>query len=300
VNRVVPIFATLFCLVLLFPINFASIGYLGRLPAETVGDLQYRYLLMGVFTFVAFMVVPWMVAKHQNTNIKSGFGLNAPRLVFVVAAVLIGVSLWTIVMSLTSGWHEVYGYLFGAEKQEAWHHRLVEVASAQLERISQISPIIIVLCFSIIPAVCEEWFFRGMLFRSLLKTKVVWKAVLISAVVFGAFHTLSNSAIAIDRLVPSTLVGIMLGYLAYKSNSIWPGVFLHSLNNAIVIFMAYYEPRLRELSWFPDKDAPIPVAWVLAGCLITAVGVAIIWFAKRPLVENEEPKLDSTNLAEAV
>ncbi len=300
VNRVVPIFATLFCLVLLFPINFASIGYLGRLPAETVGDLQYRYLLMGLFTFIAFMVVPWAVAKHQNTNIKTGFGLNPPRIIFLVAGVLIGISLWTIVMSLTSGWHEVYGYLFGAEKQDAWHHRLVEVATAQLERISQISPLVILICFSIIPAICEEWFFRGMLFRSLLKTKAVWKAVLISAVVFGAFHTLSNSAIAIDRLIPSTLVGIMLGYLAYKSDSILPGIILHSLNNAIVIFLAYYEPSLSELPWFPDKDAPIPLSWVAGGALISAVGVALIWSAKRPIVETEEVELDSNTMIEAV
>ena len=57
---------------------------------------------MGLFTFFAFMVVPWIIARHQNTDIKSGFGLNMPKLIYLVAAVLIGVSLWTIVMSLLS------------------------------------------------------------------------------------------------------------------------------------------------------------------------------------------------------
>ena len=282
VNRVVPIFATLFCLLLLFPINFASLGYLGRLSSETTADLQYRYVLMGFFTFIAFMVVPWIVAKHQNTDIRTGFGLNMPKLIFLVAAVLIGVSLWTIVMSMTTGWHNVYGYLFGAEAQSQWRHRLIEVASAQFERIGQIHPLIILLCFSIIPAVCEEWFFRGMLFRSLMKSSSVLKAILISAIVFGVFHTLGNSAIAIDRLIPSTLVGIMLGYLAYKSDSIVPGIVLHSLNNAIVIFLAYFEPQLRELDWFPGKDDPIPLQWVVGGCLITAVGIALVYLSKRP------------------
>jgi len=37
---VVPIFATLFCLILLFPINFASIGFLGRLPSETTAEFS--------------------------------------------------------------------------------------------------------------------------------------------------------------------------------------------------------------------------------------------------------------------
>ena len=284
VNRVVPIFATLFCLVLLFPINFASIGYLGRLPAETSADLSVRYSLMAVFTFLAFMVLPWLVAKHQNTNIGSGFGLNIPKPIFMIGGLLVGISLWTIVMSLTSGWHEVYGWLFGAEKQAAWHHRLVEVATGQLERIKQIHWSVIVLCFSIVPAVCEEWFFRGMLFRSLLKTKAAWKAIVISAIVFGVFHTLSSSAIAIDRLVPSTLVGLMLGYLAYKSNSIWPGILLHSLNNAIVIFLAYYESKLREfIPNFPAESDPIPMNWVYIGGAVAVAGLALIVIGRRSI-----------------
>lgn len=296
VNQVVPITATLFCLLLLFPINFASLGCLGRLSSETTADLQYRYLLMGLFTFIAFMIVPWVVAKHQNTDIRTGFGLNMPKLTFLVAAVLIGVSLWTIVMSMTASWHNVYGYFFGAEAQAQWRHRLIEVASAQFERIGQIPPLIILLCFSIIPAVCEEWFFRGMLFRSLMKSGSLLKATLISAIVFGVFHTLGNSAI--DRLIPSTLVGIMLGYLAYKSDSIIPGIVLHSLNNAVVIFMAYFEPQLRGLDWFPGKGDPIPLQWVVSGGLIAAIGIGLIYLTKRPVEAKPLRQAESSKVAE--
>lgn len=301
VNRVVPIFATLFCLVLLFPINFASIGYLGRLPSETSSDLSTRYILMGVFTFFAFMAVPWMVAKHQNTNIRSGFGLNRVNLIYLVGGLLLGISLWTIVMSLTSGWHEVYGWIFGAEKQAAWHQRIVEEATAQLERVKQLHWSMILICFSIIPAVCEEWFFRGMLLRSLLKTKAAWKAIVISAIVFGVFHMISSSAIAIDRLVPSTLVGLMLGYLAYKSNSIWPGILLHSLNNAIVIFLAYYEEKLRTLiPNFPDQSDPIPMTWLYVGGAVTVLGLAMIVFARRTTDNEVDVVEEPKSLAKAV
>ena len=300
VNRAVPVFATLFCLVLLFPINFVSLGFLGRLSGATTADLQYRYLLMGLFTFIAFMFVPWVVARHQNTDIKSGFGLNMPKVNYLAAAVLLGISLWTIVMSLTAGWHSAYGYLFGAEAQAQWQHRLVEVASGQLERIGQIPPWQILISFSIIPAICEEWFFRGMLLRSLLKLNTVWKSVLISAFVFGVFHTLGNSSIAIDRLVPTTLVGIMLGYLAYKSDSILPGIVLHCFHNAIVIFLAYVEPQLRAYSWFPGKDEPIPLQWVLVGCLVTALGIALVYWSKRPTEVKPLQQPESHSVAEVV
>ncbi|MFT7632967.1 MAG: sodium transport system permease protein, partial [Mariniblastus sp.] len=290
-SLIVPTMAAIFCLVILFPINFVSIGFLGRLPSETPGDLELRYLLMAVFTFLAFMVVPWLVAKHQNTLIKPGFGLNSPKFIFIVAGVLLGISLWPLVMSLTAGWHDVYGFLFGSEKQDEWHAKLLETTSGQVARIRMVSPWVIAIGFSIVPAVCEEWFFRGMFQRSLLKTNAAWKAILISALVFGSFHMLSSSVIAIDRLVPTTLIGLMLGYLAYKSNSILPGIILHALNNAIVIFLAYYQPRLSDQPWFPGEEDPIPVSWVVVGLVVALIGASLVWFARRVESKAEASKL---------
>lgn len=277
-NLVVPLAATLFCLVMLFPLNFLSIGFLGRLPAETTAELSFRYVMMGVFTCLAFMILPALVARHQKTGFAGGFGLRRPRVVFLLAAVLLGISLWPLVMTMTEGWHAAYGLLFGSEKQEQWHAKLIETTSEQVARIRMVPPLVILFAFSVIPAVCEEWFFRGMLLRSLLKWNSVWKSILISALVFGSFHVLSNSVIALDRLLPSTLIGVMLGYLAFKSNSIWPGVILHSLNNGIVVFLAYYQPTLSDYSWFPGEDESIPVAWALVGLAVATTGILLTRF----------------------
>lgn len=281
VNVVVPLAATLFCLVMLFPLNFLSIGFLGRLPAETTADLSFRYMMMGVFTCLAFLVLPALVAQHQNTCFAGGFGLNRPRAVFLLAAILLGISLWPLVMTMTEGWHAAYGGLFGSEKQEQWHAKLIETTSEQVARIRMVSPLVILFAFSVIPAVCEEWFFRGMLLRSLLKWNSVWKSILISALVFGSFHVLSTSVIALDRLLPSTLIGVMLGYLAFKSDSIWPGVILHSLNNGIVIFLAYYQPDLMNYSWFPGEDDPVPFVWALVGLIVATSGILLTRLARR-------------------
>jgi len=274
-NVVVPLVATLFCLVMLFPLNFLSIGFLGRLPSETTADLSVRYRMMGFFTFLAFMILPALVAKHQNTRFGTGFGLKRPRVVFLLAAFLLGISLWPLVMSMTEGWHAAYGLLFGSELQEQWHAKLIETTSEQVARIRLVSPWVILFSFSVIPALCEEWFFRGMLLRSLLRWNSVWKSILISAMVFGSFHVLSNSVIALDRLLPSTLIGVMLGYLVYKSDSIWPGVILHSLNNGIVVFLAYYQPALSGYPWFPSEDESTPALWVVVGLAVATTGILL-------------------------
>ena len=57
---------------------------------------------------------------------------------------------------------------------------------------------------------------------------------------------------------------------------------VEGIKRSIVIFLAYFEPQLRELDWFRGKDDPIPLQWVVGGCLITAVGIALVYLSKRP------------------
>ena len=102
-----------------------------------------------------------------------------------------------------------------------------------------------------------------------------------SAILFGVFHILSNSAISLDRFLPTMLIGILLGYIAWKSNSIWPGFVLHALHNGTVAFLGYYQESLSELSWFPKEAEKIPPLWGLVGCVVAAIGIMLIVRAKR-------------------
>ena len=66
-------------------------------------DLSRRFSIMGAFTILSFMVFPWLIANHQRAKISTSFGLNRTRVVFFIAAVLLGVSLWPIVMYAIDG-----------------------------------------------------------------------------------------------------------------------------------------------------------------------------------------------------
>ena len=200
-----------------------------------------------------FVVFPSLVAIYERTNFKTGFGLRMPRPVFLIAGVLFGLSLWPIVMWLTTVWHELYGMIAGVEARDLWSNQLRELTEEMVEKIRSVPPWTIGLCLAVVPAVCEEFFFRGMLQRSLLKNGAAWKAILISALVFGGFHTISNSVVAIDRLIPTTLVGLVLGYLAYKSNSILPGMFLHAIHNACVSYLALFSRTVSRATVVPRR-----------------------------------------------
>ena len=289
-RRFTPVGAAAFCALLLVPMNFASSEFLNRLPAETSGDFQLRFGMLAVFLFLMFVLFPAAVAVYQRTNFKTGFGLRVPRPVFLIGGVLLGLSLWPIVMWLTTVWHDLYGEIAGVEARNAWNNQLVEITQTMAEKIQSMPWWTIGLCLAIAPAVCEEFFFRGMLQRSLLKKQSPWQAIAISALVFGGFHTINNSVVAIDRLIPTTLVGIVLGYLAYKSNSILPGVILHAIHNACVSYLAYFQQQLVEQPWFP-QDEKLPLTWVGAAGLVAIISLVMI-VASKADVEKKQPEVN--------
>jgi membrane protease YdiL (CAAX protease family)/ABC-type transport system involved in multi-copper enzyme maturation permease subunit len=272
----VPIVSALLCLVLLLPMNMVSIGILGRLGKALADNFSMFCLLMGSFTVLSFFVIPSIVAWMNRVNFRSAFGLKGSSPLFFIGALILGLSLWPIVMLMVEGTYAIYGMVAGETAASARHEMLVKLSEEQVVRFRQVSPPIIALCFSLIPAFCEEWFFRGMLLRALSREWKAWNAILTTAILFGVFHILSNSAISLDRFLPTMLIGILLGYLAWKSNSIWPGVILHALHNGTVAFLGYYQPQLAELSWFPQEAEKIPPTWGLIACVVATVGLAIV------------------------
>ena len=281
VSAVVPVVSALLCLVLLLPFNMVSIGVLGRLGESLSENFSLFCLLMGGFTFASFFVIPSFIAWMNRVNFRSAFGIGGTSPVFIIAAVILGLSLWPIVMLMVEGTYVIYGMVAGETAASARHEMLIKLSGEQVERFRQVSPPVIALSFSLIPAFCEEWFFRGMLLRALSREWKAWSAILTTAILFGVFHILSNSAISLDRFLPTMLIGILLGYIAWKSNSIWPSFILHALHNGTVAFLGYYQPQLSQLSWFPQEAEKIPPAWGLIACVIATIGILLIVRSKR-------------------
>lgn len=81
---------------------------------------------------------------------------------------------------------------------------------------------------ALIPAICEELVFRGVLFRSLSR-RSVWLAVFGSAAVFAIFH------MSVHRLAPMLAVGAVAGMCLWWGRSTWAAVACHLANNATLI-----------------------------------------------------------------
>jgi sodium transport system permease protein len=85
------------------------------------------------------------------------------------------------------------------------------------------------LLFAATPAICEETFFRGLILRGLLSRAAPGAAIAACAVMFGLYH------VDAYRLIPTTLLGAMLGFIAWRSGSLGPSVLAHFINNAVLV-----------------------------------------------------------------
>lgn len=79
----------------------------------------------------------------------------------------------------------------------------------------------------IVAPITEEMFFRGFLFKG-LREKYGWvNALMFSSMIFAIFHG------QLATLLPTFLLGALFSYLYQRTDSVFPGMFLHFTVNAM-------------------------------------------------------------------
>lgn len=88
----------------------------------------------------------------------------------------------------------------------------------------------------IVPSVCEEILYRGYIQRSFEKSWGIWAAIILSGLLFGLYH------IRLTQLIPLALIGMLLAWIVWRSNSIYPAIVAHFVNNGGSVAAAYFYP----------------------------------------------------------
>ncbi len=80
--------------------------------------------------------------------------------------------------------------------------------------------------------ICEEILFRGFMLRAYEKLGM-WTNIVVTAVLFSILH------LNIQNILAPLFLGIILGFVVYKTNSIFAGMLGHFINNAISVTWGY-------------------------------------------------------------
>lgn len=126
------------------------------------------------------------------------------------------------------------------------------------------------LCIAVFTPFAEEFTFRGAIEGALLKTTRPWTAILVSALIFGLMH------INPIQVVFSFALGILLGWLYYKTNSLIPGILAHFINNAcgFLTLMLSDETTPRTTEEFLGK--PLTYSLMLASVILFIVLLCVL------------------------
>ena len=82
----------------------------------------------------------------------------------------------------------------------------------------------------VLAPICEEFLFRGYIFTALCNWRGPWPAAILTGLLFGGVH--AGSAPVVD-LLPLAVLGFGLCLLYRRSNSLYPCIAAHSLNNSL-------------------------------------------------------------------
>ncbi|MDZ7724939.1 MAG: type II CAAX endopeptidase family protein [candidate division KSB1 bacterium] len=121
-----------------------------------------------------------------------------------------------------------------------------------------------------IAAIVEEMLFRGLFQQSLEYYRDPAIAIVLSAVLFAILHF--NPWTSLQILV----LGLILGYVTWKTRSILPAVILHALNNGVSMVFINLPPE--QMTWYA-RNGHVNVPWILFG--IAAMVPAFRFFLKR-------------------
>lgn len=116
---------------------------------------------------------------------------------------------------------------------------------------------------AMLPALLEEFVFRGCVLGALRKYGD-WFAIVISALLFGLIHG------GITQSVFAVIVGFVLGYITVSTGNIWLAIIIHFCNNALSVVLEYVTLPME------DMTAGLLYSAVLYPLGISGVFVAVV------------------------
>ena len=125
------------------------------------------------------------------------------------------------------------------------------------------------LSVSIFAPLFEEWLCRGLVLRGLMKHMNPTGAILVSAAFFAILHMNPWQAI------PAFLLGILFGYVYYRTGSLKLTMLMHCVNNTFSLLLSKI-PGLEDIESFMDILSPWAYAGIYVACVLMLASAVIL------------------------
>lgn len=223
--------------------------------------LQVRFGLAGVFgTQMIILLVPLFMIVYTKRDIRQTYGFRGTGAVGYLGAVLLIAGLFLVNIVISTGLMKLLP-------------DSVENVETTFSGILGGNALTALIVIAAAPAVCEELLFRGVILHSLKAKYRVSTAIIITAALFGVFH------MSLVKFIPTGLLGLALCIVVWWTDSIYPAMLMHFINNAVSVAVMYYPEQVGKILPVLNKNT-LSVVDVLclcaAGAILMGIGGALL------------------------
>lgn len=203
-----------------FVVLFFSFSFLVSFANVIFPNLS-EYFIISVNEIVIILIPVIVFSFYKGLDFKKVFKINKLKLLPALLIILISLPASYFAGALNNT--VVYFLSF-----------IGEVPIPQIPVPQNITELILgTVIVAVLPAICEEALNRGILLNA-YEVRGTYKAIIITGIFFGIFH------FDITNFLGPVVLGILLGYYAVRTNSIFAPILAHFMNNAISEFFSFY------------------------------------------------------------
>jgi len=224
--------------------------------------------LLGMSSIATFILPVWLLGKWDKESdlYFAQLRLRSPIVWLAVLGIMItslpvmdSIATWNKNIQLPDVLREIELWMTAKEQEMAKLTARIVIDTTWLGLASNL------FIMALIPAIAEEYFFRGALQRICKEwTGNAHLAIWIVAFIFSAIH------LQFYGFFPRLLLGAYFGYLLYWTNNLWVPIIGHFFNNGMITIMAFYYARQGKS--FTDLADSTPYSpWIYVASLIFTV-----------------------------
>lgn len=229
--------------------------------ALTFVSAEFATIYGTVISYPVMFIPPWLYVSaksRRNEFFETGYALDSSHF-----GSLGGFSMAVIVSIATMA------MAFLADSLNVLMPEAPEWFEKAMEQIMDAPVWITLISVSVFAPLFEEWLCRGMVLRGLLQKTHPASAILVSAAFFAVLHMNPWQAL------PAFLLGILFGYVYYKTGSLKLTMLMHCVNNTMAVVFSKI-PSLEEAEGFADVLSPWAYAGVLVACIAFVAATAVV------------------------
>jgi sodium transport system permease protein len=226
----------------------------------------------------AALVIPaFYLVRHGRFDWKRVFAVKLPS-----------VSAWpAALLTITGGWLFAIGLSIAQNHILPFPTELIDRFSQFFGELNDWPAWAVVAMIGLLPGICEELVCRGFLLHSFVPRFGTTGGVIITALAFGLLH--------LDpyRFVGTAFLGLLLGYIVVKTDSIFPAMLAHATNNILSYLVQRHADMMRSIHWL-DVESTQWLPWYMVAASVAAMLVGILWLKRAGHREAAPPAADAS------